>query len=312
LRSALRAGNGDIGLARIIDRARLAERLDDAVIEQLQTEGAGPLTLEALDRQRERTRALPTPVQPVHLFDAPPPPSSAAQAEVIGKARELALRYSAGLPDFICTETVQRYLEDKKAPGSWKAHDTLEVAVALSEKGEQYKLLRVDGHPTNKKLESVGGFRSSGEFGSLLKQIFKPDSQTGFEWERWSNLRGHMVHVFAYRIDRAHSKYHLNFRSGPFARYSGNTGMRGLVYIDAAGFEALRFTYEADGIPADWPILRTPAVLDYDVADIGGEKFLVPKHVDSRVIMRNVKSRNVIEFGAYRKFSSEAVLTFEK
>ena len=48
VREALRAGKADTEVARIIEVSRLAERLDDAVAEQLQSEGAGPQALEAL------------------------------------------------------------------------------------------------------------------------------------------------------------------------------------------------------------------------------------------------------------------------
>ena len=58
IRAALTAKRGDAEVATLIDQAKLSERLEDAVIEQLQTEGAGPMALEALDRQKERTRTL--------------------------------------------------------------------------------------------------------------------------------------------------------------------------------------------------------------------------------------------------------------
>lgn len=214
------------------------------------------------------------------------------------------------MPNFICTQTVYRYV-DTKASQSWKARDTLSLSVAYSEKGEQYKLLAINGQPTGKTLKSVGGFKSNGEFGSLLRSIFHPDSATQFRWERWSNLRGRPAHVFSYRIEQARSKYTLNL-TALFKHYRMTSGMRGLVYVDRETNQVMRFSDEGEGLPDNWPILRTPSVLDYDYADVGGQRFLLPRRVDSRVIMRDRQSRNVMEFGDYRKFSSEATLTFEK
>jgi len=88
--------------------------------------------------------------------------------------------------------------------------------------------------------------------------------------------------------------------------------MRGVVYMDRESHQVLRLGYEAEGIPANWPILRTPSVLDYDFAEVAGQRYLLPRRVDLRVIGRDEQSRNVTEFGNYRKFSSDATITFEK
>jgi len=309
-RTAIRAGRPDHDIARIIGDAQLTERLEDAAVEELQSEGAGPEALVALDRQRGLSRHLANPAPPLKLFDAPPQPSAEEQSKILNTTREMALNYTASLPNFICTETVRRY-EDPKGLQAWKALDTLTLAVAYSEKGERYKLLTVNGRPTGKTPNSVGGFKSSGEFGSLLSRIFLPESATQFRWERWTRLRGRLAHVFSYRIQREHSKYTLNFKI-LFKHYKMTSGMRGLVYVDRETSQVMRFTAEADGLPDNWPIRRTPSVLDYDYADVGGQRFLLPQLVDSRVIMREGQNRNVIEFGDYRKFSSEATVTFGK
>ena len=88
--------------------------------------------------------------------------------------------------------------------------------------------------------------------------------------------------------------------------------MRGRVYIDPETHQVMRFSYEAEGIPTDWPVVATPAVVEYGFAEIAGAKFLLPLHVDSRVIFRNDQVRNVTDFGDYRKFSSETTVTFGK
>src|SRR5204863_9529123 len=36
---------------------------------------------------------------------------------------------------------------------------------------------------------------SAGEFGSMMKKIFEPETQTRFAWERWATLRGRRTHV---------------------------------------------------------------------------------------------------------------------
>jgi hypothetical protein len=310
VRGELQSHAADRDVASIIDRTTLAERLDDAVIEQLQSEGAGAEAVEALDRQHEATRALPKPSQLPHLFDAPLAPAADERLRVIEKAREWALQYSAGLPNFICTQTVHRFTAPKESK-ALKVRDTLTIDVGYSDKAEQYKLLTIDGKPTTKLLKSLGGFQSSGEFGSLLKQIFTRDAETHFEWERWSNLRGRLVHVFSYRIEKAHSRYRLSY-AHTLKRHFTTAGMRGFVYVDRETNQIMRYSDEATDLPDDYPVKRTSAVLDYEYADVAGQRYLLPRHVDLRVISKDNQSRNVMDFGNYRKFSSEATLTFEK
>lgn len=310
LRSAKKAGADDAAMAQTVHAAKLTDRLDDAVIEELQSEGAGPLTLEELERQRELTRKLAPPAQAIQLFEAPPPPTADEQSRVLEKVRAIALQYTSSLPDFLATETVRRYV-DNKLSQVWKPTDTLKLDVAYSDKGERYKMLEIDGRPTNKSLKEVGGFTSNGEFGSLLKWIFMPQSATRFQWEHWTNLRGRPTYVFSYRIDKANSHYGMNWRMF-LKHYSGNFAQKGVVYVDRETNQVMRFSAEADQIPGDWPIVRTPEVLDYDYAMIGGRSFLLPVRVDTRVVLKGQQSRNVVEFVNYRKFSGEATVNFEK
>ena len=310
VRAALRAGISDGEIARTVRQAKLTERLEDAAVEELQSENAGPETLEELDRQRELTGKLAPPAQPPKLFDTPPAPSAAEQAAAIEKTRALALQYTAGLPNFLCTETVSRYV-GAKGLQPWKPRDTLKLDVAYSEKGERYKMLEIDGQPTTKTLAGVGGVTQNGEFGSLLQWIFDPDSATQFQWEHWTNLRGRPALVFTYRIDQSHSRYTLNWNSA-WKKYHTTSGMRGAVYIDRETAQVMRFSAEADGLPGGFPVLRTPSIVDYDYFAISGQRFLLPRHIDSRVFSKDGNFRNVVEFGNYRKFASDAKVTFDK
>jgi len=310
VRSALQSHRPDRDIATLIDNTHFTEKLENGVIEELQSEGAGSETLEALDRAQELSRNLPRPAADLPLFDAPPPPTPEEQAQIIDHARALALEYTGTLPNFLCTETVRRYTAGKNG-GVWKRGDVLVIALAFTDKGEQYKLLTIDGHPTNKKLADVGGSMSNGEFGSLLKMIFTPTYAADFRWERWTRLSGRLTAVFTYYVEQKNSPYTINWKTGT-KHYSGKFAIRGALYIDRETNHVMRFTDQAEGIPTAWPILSTPSTLDYDYADIGGQKFLLPKHVDSRLLTKSEQNRNRIEFGDYRKFSGEATVTFDK
>jgi hypothetical protein len=252
--------------------------------------------------------AQETPETP--LLEPPPPLSSGEQIQLIEKARELALQYTADLPNFICTETIRRY-EMPKRSQSWEPQDTLTLDVAYSEKGESYKLLTINGKATKKSFHDVGGFTSNGEFGTILQWVFRPQSMTKFQWQRWTNLRGRLTHVLSYRVEKDRSNYQASF-SKLFGAHRGIFAFSGLVYVDRETNQVMRLTHAIEDIPANWPVVGIPSELDYGFGDVGGQKFLLPLRAEMRVLLRNGnKTRNVMEFGNYRKFSSEATLKFE-
>jgi len=244
-------------------------------------------------------------------FNPPPVPTAAEQTKIISAARGIALSYTANLPNFVCSERITRFVAP---PGAtrWISHDTQTMEVSYSnKKGESYRLVAINDKPTNKKIDKTGGFHSRGEFGSLLAATFHPDSQTHFFWERWTTIRNRFAYVFSYRIDTPHSTYSVDLRDGK-KRYSGTTGVKGLIYIDRESNQVLRLTAEADDLPRSWPNLRTPSILDYDFVEIGGQRYLLPKTVDSKVLMPGESGRNLMEFRNYQKFGAEVTLTFEK
>ena len=307
VRAGLKAGTPDAEIARMVHDARLGERVDLAVVEEMQAEGAGLETAEALDRLRWQTEKLPAPSEPVKLLDPPAAPTAPEQNDALEKARAMALAYTANLPNFLCTEMVHRY---RASSGSqnWKEEALLKVGLAYStDKGERYRLLEINGKPTDRPLSSTGDMWSTGEFGSLLALIFGRDAAAQFQWERWANLRGRPEMVFSFRIDPARAVYHVTWKSG-----RAMTGLTGLVYIDRETHKVMRFSYEAVGIPSNSPVLRTPCLVDYDYAEVGGQTYLLPKRADSRVILKNGQDRNVLSFGSYRKFAGEATVTFDK
>jgi hypothetical protein len=88
--------------------------------------------------------------------------------------------------------------------------------------------------------------------------------------------------------------------------------MRGMAYVDREAAEAMRISFEPEGIPKGFPIVGEHEVVDYDWAEIGGARFLLPRRASLRLEGKDGMSRNVKEFVNYRKFTSEAKIDFEK
>ena len=176
-----------------------------------------------------RSHALPAPaIAPQFPHDGVP--SVPDQRRIVAAAQQIALNYAKSLPDFICTEVIRRYDDTR---GGFDLRDTLDVKLTYFDQQENYRLLTVNGRPSIKPFESVGGAVSKGEFGSMLYSIFLGESKATFRWDHWTTLRKHIAHVFSFRILAANSMYQMQFSTGPAFGKSGIiAGQHGFVYVD--------------------------------------------------------------------------------
>jgi hypothetical protein len=312
IRSSIQQKLQDKEVAGFLAGVRLTEKLDPKTVESLQGLGAGPKTVAALNHLAELSAQLTAPAP-----KAPPPPQRTLavppygeQQKAIAAARDYALNYSLSLPDFICLQVTRRYYDRRYRPGeegSWAVLDRLAEKLSYFDQHEKYEpISQNDNSLYGKTSEELGGALSRGEFGTLLKEIFDPASDAEFEWKRWGLLRGHLSHVFAYNIDRAHSKETISYNK----TQQVTPAYHGEVFVDKDTNTILRVTVEPEP-PADFPVQNIHQVLDYSSVDISGQKFWLP--LVSQVIMRSdgVGSKNEVEFRSYRKYSADTSIKFD-
>lgn len=307
IRSSVQLKHPDKQVAEYLKRVKLSNRLTDQMILELKASGAGPKTAEALDALKVASAELPEaaaakPKPPPALI---PPPPVADQKRIIEEVREYAQNYSKRLPDFICTQVTRRYL-DPSGLEFWQQQDTITTKLSYFDQKEDYKVVMVNNRVTDMKFDQVGGATSSGEFGSLLKELFDRESEADFTWERWATLRGRRVHVFSYKVSQSRSKWHINWQR----KQDIIPAYRGLLYVDRDSPMVHRVTLHADDIPASFPIQEASETLDYDIANIGGNDYVLPLRAEMRMREGRVLIKNEVEFRMYRKFGAEATITF--
>lgn len=303
----------DKELASFLAKTKLTDRLDDRTIENLQGSGIGQKTLDELHRLRDETKALTVAKLPEPPRQAPPP-SSLRQAAILDGVREYALNYSRGLPDFICTQVTRRYASPRRlnrqgqeSEPEWQTMDVITTRLSYFEQKESYKTILINNTPTSQDYYNLGGSTVTGDFGSMMRDIFERSTQARFEWERWATLRGRLMMVFAYRVDQSRSKWHISYeRSMDIV-----PAYRGLVYVDNDTHEVMRITLEAENLPPAFPVRSFRMTLDYRYEEIADRRFLLP--YVSRTIMtgESYLTRNDTEFRLYRKYSAESEIKFE-
>jgi hypothetical protein len=189
----------------------------------------------------------------------------------------------------------------------WHRTDIITTRLTYFERKEEYKVLLVNNRMTEIPYDRLGGATSTGEFGTLLREIFEPESETTFQWERWATLRGNRVHVFNYRVSQARSQWSINYQRVQEIV----PGYRGLIYVDANSPAVFRITMEAEGIPPSFPIQQASTVLDYDFIEIAGNSYLLPLRAVMRMREGKFLIKNENEFRLYRKFGADTTITFE-
>lgn len=234
-------------------------------------------------------------------------PAPEEQRRTLDAAREIAIHYSSKLPDFICTENMER--TDRITPTNMKV-DHLTIQLSYFGQKEKYKLLTINGIKTDQSFESLDGLISAGEFGSLLLGVFDPSSSADFQWKSSTTIRKHPVAVYTYRIARAKSHYMLGSRAAAGNLVSVAAGYHGEVALDNQTNRVLHLTASADDIPADTGILQSTTQVDYDFIDVAGRSYLLPSHSETRMERQYRQIANVVTFVGYRKFEADSTIDF--
>jgi len=196
-------------------------------------------------------------------------------------------------------------------PGSdphWYAQDTLQIRLSYFNQHEQYTVVLANNAVVNKDYSKVGGSKSFGEFGTMLKEIFEPSTEAFFEWDHWGTLRGKRVMAFRYQVRQDRSQFTITVE--------GNadhvvTAYHGLVEVDPVSHVILRVTTEADSLPPSFPVRKAADVLDYDYTELSGHQFLLPLKAQILMTASDSLQRLDEEFRIYRKYSADSDITFD-
>lgn len=319
----------DKQIAAYLKKVQLTEKLTDKTITDLEAQGAGPKTVEALQHLRDETANLKPPTQnatyspatapdnaivagqqTMRLGTKPPPiprPDSVRQQQILDQMKQYAMAYTENLPNFICTEVMRRYVDFNRSD-HYRIIDTVLVQLSYNGGRENYKVVSVNDKYVNTSMEQLGGGAvSTGDFGSLMRGIFEAKSEAEFAWDHWATLRGKRMAVFNYFIDSGHSSWWITYERDQRII----TAYKGLVYADENSGAISRIVFEAVDIPKSFPVQEATEILDYDDVEISGQQYICPLKADLRMRAGQQKSKNDIEFRNYRKFGTESNITYD-
>jgi hypothetical protein len=241
------------------------------------------------------------------------PPSTAEASEILDRTRENTKNAVEEMPDFVVKQLITRS-EAYAGTGNWRPYDNLVIAVSYStEKGEQYRVLAKNGAPVTDSVQAsnyngLDGATSGGEFVEDLQKIFKPESKTTFELLTTDVVRGHRSAVYEYTIEIQNNKDGGVGLKGPVYQATP-AGEKGKIWIDRDSFRVVRIEYVLTDIAPSFAVKAVSKTIDYDMVEIGGQKYLLPTVSDFRGTVessgKRFESRNLIRFRNYQKYGSE-------
>jgi hypothetical protein len=309
---------------------RLTEKLTDKTIEDLEAQGAGPRTVDALHALRDQTASLKPPTKdstysPATAPEAPintgpaaiklgattpiPPPNSVRQQEILDQIKQYAMTYTQNLPNFICLQVTRQYV-DPDSTDRFRMVQTINAQLSYHDGEEEHKVISVNGKLMNVGFEDVnvkaGGAISTGEFGGMMRSIFEEKSQAEFNWDHWGTLRGKRMAVFNYYITSGRSDYRITYEN----TQQIITAYRGLIYADEYTGAISRITLTAVDIPRSFPVNEASEILDFGDTEINGQIYNCPLKADLRMRSGRQKDKNDIEFRLYRKFGTESNIVY--
>ena len=238
--------------------------------------------------------------------DAPASADAGARDEFIEKARDMAFNFSETLPAYSVKQFTTRFQSDNPRV-NWQPIDNISTEVVYENGKENYKNILVNGKPPKGKIEDSGSW-STGEFATVLRDIFSPSSAADFRPSGAATIVNRATRVYKFVVEQENSHWKI---AGPGQFYFPS--YKGTMWIDKETNRVIRIETQTRNMPKDFSFDMVESTLDYDFIRLGSNSYLLPVHSENLICVRHTStcSRNVIDFRNYRKFGAESTLIFK-
>ncbi|HJT86938.1 MAG TPA: hypothetical protein VJ732_03755, partial [Bryobacteraceae bacterium] len=203
-------------------------------------------------------------------------------------------------------EMMSRF-ESETKPANWRALDVVTMDVVYDQGKEDYRNVKINGKPFDKSMDQLPGAWSTGEFGTLLIDLFSPATAAEFHLRREDRVAGIDAKVYDFDVKRENSHWAIHMASQVYQpAYSGS------AWIDPRTGRVLRIEIQARGIPDQFPADHVESATDYEYVRLGTQQFLLPVHSESLSCQRGTPycARNTIDFRNYHKYEGQSSIEF--
>lgn len=226
--------------------------------------------------------------------------------ELLNRARDATYSFTEKLPNYYCQQFTTRFFSNTNPP-NWRAEDVVSTTVIYEDGREQYRNIQINGRPAAQKMEQLPGAWSTGEFGTILNNIFATATAADFRFRNQSTASGRPASVYDFDVTKANSAWEVRSNNQLIL-----PAYHGSIWIDKESARVLRIEMQAVRMPESFPLDTVELSVDYDFVRIGTQNYLLPARTENLSCQRgsSMCSRNVTDFRNYRKYSAESTITF--
>jgi hypothetical protein len=225
------------------------------------------------------------------------------------------------LPNYMCTQTIDRYRNQPDVPqqsvacdessGRPSTHlatsDRLRFEVAVKSTGEMY------GWPGENRFDDrelvdivTDGAISTGTFTAFLTGIFANDAAT-FTYDGETAENGLTFSEFGFHVPYEKSHYFIGF-----AERRSATGYDGTFRVNPKTADIARLSIRTSQLPAETGACYSSTTLDYARIHLQGIEFLLPSLSVLRIFSRDGSmAENHILYSSCHEFLGESTLSFD-
>src|SRR5260370_12363761 len=241
----------------------------------------------------------------VLLAYAQPQPS--AETALLGRIRAKAAENLKHLPDYTCTETIERSYGRQYAK-KFEVLDRVRLEVAYVGGRELF------GWPGASKINEpeinklvAGGTVGNGDFALVPRDIFLSPSTT-FQYVGDTDLEGKRVLSYDYIVRPPLGGYRILTASG-----EAIVGYHGSVLVDPGTLDVKRLELSADDIPRELRLASATDTMDYSRVSIGTSTSLLPAGSELIMIAADGNTnRNRTIFRTCHQFTGESIIKFDE
>jgi hypothetical protein len=229
------------------------------------------------------------------------------QPEQLGRIKSLVVENLTRLPNYTCTETIQRSQRAKiDRQDRVMTLETIRMEVAFLEGKELF------GWPGAAKIDEpdihkmIDGSIGNGYFGLLSRCIFATPF-AAIQYGDASELEGKPAVRYDYRVPKSSGAYTITGATGRAA-----VDFHGSFWVKPATLDLIRITADVDAPPALLGVKSANSVLDFDRQSIGGSTFMLPQKAELKVVDADgTENLNHLGFASCHQFVGESVIKFD-
>ena len=294
---------GTNALTRVVD-FRVLGNAPGAVLASAGPNAAAAAPARAEDDE-DAAVTLPE-VDPVHLNSGVAALPAIDQRRLWEDATASALSYSSHLPNFRCRRETRRLTAPVKSSDRFHEADAFIEELTYENGKESYRTVEVNGQKSTTQRVALKGVHSRGEFGSMLKSVFRPEVATQSKWTGRAITGGVLCDVFDVEVPVDKSNFVLTFNLRQEV-----AGFHGRVFFDQEAGLVRRIVFEGAGLPKNFGLQSPTFSLEYGMVRIAGQDHLLPLRSVLQVREGRQVVRNETQFRDYRKFEASSEIKFE-